>query len=510
MRKSGILLPVSSLPSRYGIGCFSKEAYEWVDFLKEAGQGFWQILPLGPIGYGDSPYQSFSTFAGNPYFISLEKLISYGWLEDRECEEIKWGTDERYVDYGILYRNRFDLLKKAFVRSRIEENPDFLEFRKKEKEWLEDYALFMALKNEHNGEPWTVWEDDLRYRDGQTLRQKQEELKEEICFYEFLQFEFYREWLELKSYANSQGIGIIGDIPIYVSMDSADAWSGKELFQFDEQARPLGVAGCPPDGFSAVGQLWGNPLYDWEYHQSTGFDWWMKRLRFCFRMYDVVRIDHFRGFDEYYEIPYGAADAREGRWRKGPGIKLFDKVRQVFGKREIIAEDLGYVTDSVRKLVADSGYPGMKVLEFAFDSRDSGSANDYLPYNYDKNSVVYTGTHDNETIAGWFCEGIQDEEQRMVRDYLCEYNREDKEMYYPLVCLAMASVSKLCVIPLQDWLGYDNRARMNVPSTTGNNWKWRVKKEELTEELAKTAYLTAKRYGRLLFTGQECAKLRIP
>lgn len=497
MRRSGILLPVSSLPSRYGIGCFSKEAYEWIDFLKRAGQGFWQILPLGPTGYGDSPYQSFSTFAGNPYFISLEKLISYGWLEDKECEEIVWGIDERYVDYGILYENRFDLLKKAFVRSGIEENQDFLEFRKKEKEWLEDYALFMALKKEHDGEPWTVWEDALRYRDGQTLRQKQEELKEEICFYEFLQFEFYREWLGLKGYANSQGIEIIGDIPIYVSMDSADAWSGKELFQFDEQARPLGVAGCPPDGFSAVGQLWGNPLYDWEYHHSTGFDWWMKRLGHSFRMYDVVRIDHFRGFDEYYEIPYGDADARGGRWRKGPGIKLFEKVRQVFGKREIIAEDLGYVTDSVRKLVADSGYPGMKVLEFAFDSRDSGSANDYLPYNYDKNTVVYTGTHDNETIAGWFCEGIRDEEQRMVRDYLCEYSRADNEMYYPLVCMAMASVSKLCVIPLQDWLGYDNRARMNVPSTTGNNWKWRVKKEELTEELAEMICLAAKRYGRL-------------
>lgn len=497
MRKSGILLPVSSLPSRYGIGCFSKEAYEWIDFLKETGQAFWQILPLGPTGYGDSPYQSFSTFAGNPYFISLERLVSYGWLTGEECEETEFGEDDRYIDYGILYENRYLILKKAFDRSRIWEDSDFLQFCREEKEWLEDYGLFMALKDGHGGEPWTLWEDTLKYRDTETLKKKRKEFEREICFYEFLQFEFYREWLELKEYANSQGIGIIGDIPIYVSMDSADAWAGKELFQFDEQSRPLAVAGCPPDGFSAVGQLWGNPLYDWDYHKSTGFGWWMRRLAFCFRMYDVVRIDHFRGFDEYYAIPYGAEDARTGQWRKGPGIELFEKAREVFGERQIIAEDLGYVTDSVRKLVSDTGYPGMKVLEFAFDSRDSGSASDYLPHNYDRNSVVYTGTHDNETVTGWFCEGLKEEERQMVRDYLCEDYRPDKEMYVPLVCTAMASVARLCVIPLPDWLGYDNRARINVPSTTGDNWKWRVRKEELTEELKNFIYSAVRRYGRL-------------
>lgn len=496
MRKSGILLPISSLPSAYGIGCFSKEAYEWVDFLKKSGQSYWQILPLGPIGYGDSPYQSFSSFAGNPYYISLEKLISYGWLTEEECENAQWGTDERYVDYGLLYENRFALLRKAFEKSRIEENPQFQKFQEREKDWLKDYALFMALKEENDGIPWTLWEEDVKYRKEEVLRNKAKELAQEICYHEFLQFEFYRQWLELKSYANSLGVEIIGDIPIYVSMDSADAWAGKELFQFDEQAKPKAVAGCPPDGFSAVGQLWGNPLYDWDYHRASGFAWWMRRLRFCFSMYDVVRIDHFRGFDEYYAIPYGAVDAREGKWEKGPGIALFEKVRQVFGEREIIAEDLGYVTDSVRKLVADSGYPGMKVLEFAFDSRDSGNANDYLPYNYDRNSVVYTGTHDNETITGWFCEGLKEEERQMVREYLCDFKREDKEMYLPLVCTAMASVSKLCVIPLQDWLGYDNRARMNVPSTTGENWRWRVKKKELTKELAEKIYAAVKRYGR--------------
>ncbi len=498
MRKSGILLPISSLPSRYGIGCFSKEAYEWVDFLKEAGQSFWQILPLGPTGYGDSPYQSFSTFAGNPYFISLERLVSYGWLTEEECGSAGLGEDARYVDYGALYENRYDLLKTAFERSRVWENADFLRFQQEEQDWLDNYALFMALKDEHEGKPWTVWEDALKFREEQALREKSKELEKEISFYKFLQFEFYREWLELKGYADSQGIGIIGDIPIYVSMDSADAWAGRELFQFDEQGYPLAVAGCPPDGFSASGQLWGNPLYNWEYHRASGFEWWMRRLSFCFRMYDVVRIDHFRGFDEYYAIPYGAEDARNGHWEKGPGIALFEKVREVFGEQEIIAEDLGYVTDSVRKLVSDSGYPGMKVLEFAFDSRDSGSANDYLPHNYDKNSVVYTGTHDNETVTGWFCGGLKEEERKMVREYLCETYRPDEEMYLPLVCTAMASVSKLCVIPLQDWLGYDNRARMNVPSTTGNNWKWRVRKEELTDELRDLIYFAAKRYGRIL------------
>ncbi len=497
MRKSGILLPISSLPSRYGIGCFSKEAHEWVDFLKGAGQGFWQILPLGPTGYGDSPYQSFSTFAGNPYYISLDGLVSYGWLTKEECDAADAGRDDRYVNYGALYESRRGLLKKAFERSRIWTDESYRKFCQEEEEWLEDYALFMALKDANAGKPWTVWEDALKYREESALEKMAKELVGEIHYYKFLQYEFYREWLALKAYANDRGIRIIGDIPVYVSMDSAEAWSKKELFQFDKQGRPLAVAGCPPDGFSAVGQLWGNPLYDWEYHRSTGFSWWLKRLAFCFRMYDTVRIDHFRGFDEYYAIPYGAMDARDGRWRKGPGMELFEKVRQAFGEKEIIAEDLGYVTDSVRKLVSDSGYPGMKVLEFAFDSRDSGSARDYLPHNYEKNSVVYTGTHDNETITGWFCEGLKEEEKQMVREYFCEEYRPDTKMYVPLVCAAMASVSKLCVIPMQDWLGYDNRARMNTPSTTGKNWRWRIKKEELTEELQKKMYAAVARYGRL-------------
>ena len=496
MRASGVLLSISSLPSRYGIGCFSAEAYEFVDQLKEAGQKYWQILPLGPIGFGDSPYQSFSTFAGNPYYIDLDRLVSYGWLTREECEAVDFGQDEQFVAYGKLYEGRYGLLQKAYSRSHIIQNEEFKQFLEKEKEWLEDYALFMALKNQHNGRPWGEWEEDLKLRDPKALDRKKEELKEDILFYQFMQFEFRRQWKDLKAYANKQGIKIIGDIPIYVSFDSSDAWANKELFQFDEAGKPVAVAGCPPDGFSATGQLWGNPLYNWNYHKETDYEWWMKRLAFCFSMYDTVRIDHFRGFDEYYSIPYGAQTAVDGHWEQGPGIGLFQKALELFKDKEIIAEDLGYVTDTVRKLVNDTGYPGMKVLEFAFDSRDSGSAADYLPHNYKRNSVVYTGTHDNETVIGWFCEGLKEEEKEMVRDYLCDHFTPDDQMHLPMVCAAMRSVSKLCIIPMQDLLGYGNEARMNTPSTTGTNWRWRLKKGEFSDEIIGLLFSITKRYGR--------------
>ncbi len=496
MRESGILLPVSSLPSKYGIGCFSAEAYEFIDQLKEAGQSCWQILPLGPTGYGDSPYQSFSTFAGNPYFIDLDCLISYGWLTKEECAAVPFGDNPRFVDYEKLYSGRFLLLRKAFLRSGIEEVDDFQNFVADNSSWLPDYALYMALKKENGERPWTQWEDGLRFRNAQLLDEKRTELAEDICFYEFLQYEFQRQWKELKAYANKQGIKIIGDIPIYVSLDSADAWAGKELFQFDENGYPLAVAGCPPDGFSATGQLWGNPLYDWEYHKKTGYRWWMERLSFCYSMYDVVRIDHFRGFDEYYSIPYGETTAVNGHWEKGPGLELFLKAKEVLPGKEIIAEDLGYVTDSVRKLVQDTGFPGMKVLEFAFDSRDTGSASDYLPHNYSTNCVVYTGTHDNETATGWFCHGLKEEEKQMVRDYFCAENTPDEEMYLPLICGAMRSVARLCVIPMQDIFGYGNEARINTPSTTGDNWKWRLLPGEFSPEIRRKYADITRRYGR--------------
>lgn len=373
-RAAGILLPITSLPSKYGIGCFSQSAYDFVDWLKEAGQTYWQILPLGPTSYGDSPYQSFSTFAGNPYFISLETLIEEGVLTKAECDKADFGKTENDIDYEKMYINRYPLLRKAYERSDISKNAEYQKFVEENNWWLSDYALFMAVKERFEGKPWTEWAEDIRLRWSNAMDYYRRELYFDIEFQQYLQFQFFRQWKKLREYANDKGIQIVGDIPIYVAMDSADAWAHPELFQLDEENVPTAVAGCPPDGFSADGQLWGNPLYRWEYHKQTGYDWWITRLWFCFQMYDVVRIDHFRGFDEYYSIPYGEETAVNGHWEKGPGIELFRTMERRLGKHEVIAEDLGYVTDSVRQLVRDSGFPGMKVLEFAFDSRDSGSA----------------------------------------------------------------------------------------------------------------------------------------
>ena len=423
-RAAGILMPISSLPSEYGIGCFSKSAYEFVDWLKKAGQSYWQILPLGPTSYGDSPYQSFSTFAGNPYFISLEALVEEGVLTKAECEAVDWGKVKGSIDYKKIYEGRYPLLRKAYERSKVHENAEYQKFVEENSWWLSDYALFMAVKDRFDGVEWKLWADDIKLRWGPAMDYYREELYFDIEFQQYMQFKFYEQWMQLKAYANKKGIQIIGDIPIYVAMDSADTWAHPELFQLDEENVPVAVAGCPPDGFSATGQLWGNPLYRWGYHKETGYQWWISRLAYVFRLYDVVRIDHFRGFDEYFSIPYGAETAVDGHWEKGPGMDLFWKVREALGEKPVIAEDLGYVTDSVRDLVRDSGFPGMKVLEFAFDSRDSGSANDYLPHNYPVNSVAYTGTHDNETLAGWWG-SISKDEQKLTREYLCELFRVD-------------------------------------------------------------------------------------
>ncbi len=495
-RSAGILLSVTSLPGRYGIGCFSKSAYDFVDWLREAGQTCWQILPLGPTSYGDSPYQSFSTFAGNPYFISLEELTEEGVLTKKECQSADFGKRADDIDYEKIYKNRYPLLHKAYERSRISEDPDYVCFVEENRWWLADYALFMAVKERFGGAPWTEWAEDIRLRYGYAMDYYRRELYFEIEFHQYLQFKFFEQWYALKDYANRQGIRIIGDIPIYVAMDSADTWASPELFQLDGQNIPTAVAGCPPDGFSATGQLWGNPLYRWEYHKSTGYDWWMSRMWFCFQMYDVVRIDHFRGFDEYYSIPYGEETAVNGHWEKGPGIDLFRCMEQRLGKHQVIAEDLGYVTDSVRKMVQESGFPGMKVLEFAFDSRDSGSASDYLPHNYAENSAAYTGTHDNETIAGWF-RSITDEERQMARDYLCDQHTPAEELYKSFIALVMRSRSDLCIIPMQDYLGLDNQSRMNQPSTLGKNWKWRLVKGELSDELKEEILAITRRYGRM-------------
>ena len=414
MRASGVLLPISSIPSNYGIGCFSKEAYGFVDQLVRGGQKYWQILPLGPTGYGDSPYQSFSTFAGNPYFIDLEVFIREGMLTEWDCHRCDWGGSESYVDYDKIYMSRFNLLRMAFGKYHSENDPEYDRFVKKNAYWLEDYCLYMAVKTDQGGACWTEWPEDLRKREPGALQAARERLDEEIRFYKFQQYWFFKQWCWLKTYANNCGIKVIGDVPIYVSFDSADAWSNPELFQFDEQGFPKVVAGCPPDAFSATGQLWGNPVYNWPYHKKTGYDWWIRRMAHCMELYDVVRIDHFRGFDEYYAIPYGNETAEIGEWEKGPGIELFDQLKAQIKDLEVIAEDLGFLTESVLQLVKDTGFPGMKVLQFAFDeSWDSA----YLPHKYDHNCIVYTGTHDNETTRGWF-EGLSEYERKFVQAYI--------------------------------------------------------------------------------------------
>ncbi len=483
-RASGILLPVTSLPSRYGIGCFSREAYEFVDWLKKAGQSYWQILPLSPTSYGDSPYQSFSSFAGNPYLIDLEELVREGVLTEEECSACDFGDDPVLVDYEKLYRQRFSLLRLAYERSDISRNEDFVRFVGENAFWLEDYALFMAVKQRFEDAPWSEWAEDIRKRWSHALDYYRRECYFEIEFFKYIQFKFREQWSRLKEYANRQGIRIIGDIPIYVAFDSADAWASPEMFQFDSEYRPVAVAGCPPDAFSATGQLWGNPLYRWEYHRQTGYQWWCRRLEHCFALYDVTRIDHFRGFDEYYSIPWGEETAENGHWEKGPGMELFKTLRNRLGPKDIIAEDLGLQTPSVHKLLKDSGYPGMKVLEFAFDpGEDTG----YLPHCYDKNCVVYTGTHDNETLVQWY-RGLDRESRHFAEEYLDNRDTPEREKYWDFVRLAMMSAADTCIIPLQDYLGLDQTARINKPSTLGGNWVWRMETGMLSKDVTDKIY----------------------
>ena len=491
MRECGMLLPVASLPSKYGIGAFSKEAYGFIDTLKKAGQHYWQILPLGPTSYGDSPYQSFSAFAGNPYFINLDRLVEEGLLTEAECTAADFGDNPRKIDFGKLYLNRFPLLRRAYGRWK---EKGHTAAEAKGRLWPEtvEYCFYMAVKNRYEGRTWTLWDKDIRLRKQEAMEALQHELADETGFYAFLQIKFEEQWSALKSYANEKGIRIIGDIPIYVALDSADTWYHPELFQLDEDRNPVAVAGCPPDGFSATGQLWGNPLYLWEYHGEPGFEWWMRRMEYSFRMYDVVRVDHFRGFDEYYSIPAGSHTAVHGTWRKGPGMDIFRKMQEKFGKLNIIAEDLGFLTPSVLELVKDTGFPGMKVLEFAFDSREES---DYLPHNYTSNCVVYTGTHDNNTIRGWYGE-MSEEDRQLSVDYMNNPHTPVEEIHWDFVRLALSSVAKLAVIPVQDYLGLGGDARINTPSTLGENWRWRMMPGEITDEIVVKCRKMAKLYGR--------------
>ena len=489
MRECGILLPVTSIPSPYGIGGFSKEAYEFVDRLEAAGQRYWQVLPFGPTGYGDSPYQSFSAFAGNPYFIDLDTLAEEGLLTEEECLEADCGQNPRYVDYERIYKTRFQVLRKAFNRWKAlgQKSGEKLEQETKE------YCVYMAVKNRFQGKSWAQWEEDIRLRKPETVKAWEEELADEILFYEFQQLKFQEQWKKLKDYANSRGVRIIGDIPIYVAFDSADSWFHPELFQFNEDREPDFVAGCPPDGFSPTGQLWGNPLYRWDYHKKTGYAWWIRRMAYCFRLYDVVRVDHFRGFDEYYSIPAEDDTAAGGHWEKGPGLELFDAIEKKLGKLEIIAEDLGFLTPSVFEMVRKSGFPGMKVLEFAF-SADGQSI--YLPYHYDENCVVYTGTHDNDTIQGWY-EAMPEWDRDFSIRFLGNRHAPRKEIHWDFIRAALGSRARLAVIPMQDYLGLASEARINEPSTLGDNWKWRLLPDEFDGKLAESCRDLAWVYGRL-------------
>ncbi len=491
-RQCGMLLPVSSLPSPYGIGSFSREAYEFVDMLHEAGQKLWQILPLGPTGYGDSPYQSFSTFAGNPYFIDLEALTEEGLLTKEECSSYDWGDSEERenISYDKIYQGRFEILKQAFER--YSDDGTLVEFYEENRFWLKDYALYMALKDSMGGLCWTDWDEYVRLRDETALAKYETELEGEIRFYVFIQYLFRKQWLALKKYANEKDVKIIGDIPIYVSFDSVDVWANPKLFQLDENRLPTAVAGCPPDAFSARGQLWGNPLYDWAYHKQTGYRWWIDRLKAQFELFDIVRIDHFRGFDAYYSIPYGDSTAVNGHWEKGVGIDLFVQIKKELGDLPIIAEDLGYVTDTVRQLLEDTGYPGMKVLQFAFDSREAGC---YMPYKYPTNCVVYTGTHDNDTILGWY-EKISDEDRKIAQAYLNNADASREKLPWDYICCALSTVADTCIIPAQDYLGLGGAARINTPSIPSGNWKWRMEKGAFSKELRQKIRFLAEIYGR--------------
>lgn len=483
---------ISSLPSRYGIGTMGDEARKFADFLKEAGQLYWQVLPIGPTSFGDSPYQSFSTFAGNLYFIDLEYLCRDGLLTEEECRSYEWGDDPEKADYGILYVSRGKILRKAFERfEELDADEEYSRFCSSQQEWLEDYAIFMTLKDLHKGAPWHMWEDELKCREEDALLQVKAEYAEDIEFWKFVQFLFFRQWNDLKKYVNEKGLQLIGDIPIYVSMDSSDVWANPDLFWLDEELAPVKVAGCPPDAFSSDGQLWGNPLFRWDRMETDGFQWWTNRVEHLVSQFDMVRIDHFRGFESYYAIPAGDKNARRGEWKKGPGLKFFETLEKKLGKLPIIVEDLGFLTPEVLQMVHDSGYPGMKLMQFAFDGRDNSL---YLPHNHIKHCVVYTGSHDNDTIIGWY-----EHAPEFTAHYAKEYMRlnDEEGVNWGMMKTAWASVADTAIVTMQDLLGLGSEARMNTPSTTGGNWEWRMLPGSCTHELAQKVRENMLNYVRL-------------
>ena len=496
MRESGILFPIFSLPSKFGIGSFSREAYAFVDFLYNSGQGFWQILPVGPTGYGNSPYQPISAFAGNPYFISIETLIEEGLLTWDEANGAYFGSDEERVDYGALYENRGTLLRKAFVRFQEKRKTDtktaeeYEEYLKKESWWIEDFALFSAIKLQQGGASFLDWEDGLKTRDRQAIEGAKEELSEEIAFVYFEQFEFDRQWKKLKEYARKKNVKIIGDLPFYVSLDSADVWSHPEVFQMEKDLTPTVVAGCPPDAFSRTGQLWGNPIYDWDALKKNGYQWWVKRMERNYEFYDVIRIDHFHGFCDYYAVPYKDKTAEHGESRKGPGMDLFNALKKEIGELKIIAEDLGTNTPENEKLLADSGFPG--ILQYGFTSWDSY----YVNHRHINNCVVYTGTHDNTPSRAWI-EEINDGERDFVRRYINSINTDYGKFVWDFIREAYRSVADLCIVPLQDYLCKGKEARINSPGTSEGNWQWRLRPNFLSSDLERSIRELSELYGRI-------------
>ncbi len=491
-RSSGILMHISSLPGKYGIGTLGKSAYEFADFLKRSKQAYWQLLPLGPTSFGDSPYQSFSTFAGNPYFIDLETLVSEGLLLKAELDACDWGDNEELVDYGKVYGARFDMLRIAYSRGYGKCEAEVCAFAEENSQWIYDYAFYMALKKHFSMRSWLKWDDErIRGREPEAMKEYSVLLKDDIRFFTFIQYLFFKQWKKLHAYVKSLGIRLIGDLPIYVPFDSSDVWACPKDFLLDSKLRPSVVGGVPPDYFSADGQLWGTPLYDWAYMKKDGFAWWKRRIGAAAKLYDVIRIDHFRGLESYWEIPFGAATAREGRWVKGPGMEFINIIKREFPTLNIIAEDLGYLTADVREMVKQSGFPGMKVLQFAFDSREPSN---YLPHTYSPNCVCFTGTHDNTTAAGWFTDAYAGD-VAYAHEYLGLTSADDKSL--ELIRAGMASVAELFMAQMQDYLGLGGEYRMNTPGTLGGtNWRWRMKNDAATDELADRIARMTVIYGR--------------
>ena len=488
MRGSGILMHITSLPGAYGIGTMGKNAFAFVDFLKKAGQHYWQILPLTPTGFGDSPYQSCSTYAGNPYLIDLGQLVEEGLLTEDEPAAVVWNRQESCVDFGLMYAHRLGILRKAYMR--FADTVALDAFCRENSSWLEDFALYMALKDAFDHKPWYQWPAQLKHRQPEALRHARQVHRDAVGFHCFVQYVFFRQWTALQSYAHQNQIRIIGDVPIYVPYDCVEVWCNPELFQLDENLDPVAVAGCPPDAFTEDGQLWGNPLYRWDVHKQDNYRWWMHRLSASGKLYDMIRLDHFRGFEAYWSVPYDHTTAKNGKWVKGPGMDFIRQIQTQLPHLPMIAEDLGYLTQEVLDLRDASDFPGMKVLGFAFDSREPSF---YLPHTYIQNTVCYTGTHDNMTTAQWFASASED-----AVSYATAYMHLSPEegFVWGVIRTALSSVSKLCIVPMQDYLNLGGEARMNFPGTTGNNWVWRMHPHACTDTLAEKINQLTHLYGR--------------